>query len=94
VIRRERTRVPSAAFVKRRDSSRNNRTLVHATAAPVCARDTQENAKVALSPLTIAEAEQALIESALVEKNNNCMQALELLGVSVRTLCNKLNKPD
>jgi DNA-binding NtrC family response regulator len=61
---------------------------------PVGAQDTHANGNVALSTLNIAEAEQALIEAALVETNNNRTKAAELLGISVRTLRNKLNKPD
>jgi DNA-binding protein Fis len=60
----------------------------------VGAQDTHANGNVALSTLNIAEAEQALIEAALVETNNNRTKAAELLGISVRTLRNKLNKPD
>jgi DNA-binding NtrC family response regulator len=44
--------------------------------------------------LNIAEAEQALIQRALEETGNNRTRAAELLGISVRTLRNKLNRPD
>jgi DNA-binding NtrC family response regulator len=49
---------------------------------------------VALPSLNIAEAEQALIERALEETGNNRTRAAELLGISVRTLRNKLNRTD
>jgi DNA-binding protein Fis len=49
---------------------------------------------VQLSTLNIAEAETALIEKALAATNQNRTRAAELLGISVRTLRNKLNRPD
>jgi DNA-binding NtrC family response regulator len=51
-------------------------------------------AAVQLSTLNIAEAETALIEKALAATNQNRTRAAELLGISVRTLRNKLNRPD
>jgi DNA-binding NtrC family response regulator len=47
-----------------------------------------------LPNLNIADAEQALIERALVATNRNRTRAASLLGISVRTLRNKLNRPD
>src|SRR5690606_29497388 len=44
--------------------------------------------------LNIAEVEQALIQRALEATGNNRTRAAELLGISVRTLRNKLNRPD
>jgi transcriptional regulator with PAS, ATPase and Fis domain len=44
--------------------------------------------------LNIAEVEQTLIQRALEETGNNRTRAAELLGISVRTLRNKLNRPD
>ncbi|MEX0912440.1 MAG: sigma-54 dependent transcriptional regulator [Gemmatimonadota bacterium] len=50
-------------------------------------------AKVSLDTLNVAEVEQVLIEKALEETGNNRTKAAELLGMSVRTLRNKLNSP-
>jgi DNA-binding NtrC family response regulator len=49
-------------------------------------------AMVALRSLNIADAEAALIERALAVTRNNRTRAAELLGISVRTLRNKLNR--
>src|SRR5690606_20335659 len=46
---------------------------------------------VVLNTLNIAEAETLLIERALAITDNNRTRAAELLGISVRTLRNKLN---
>jgi DNA-binding NtrC family response regulator len=48
---------------------------------------------ITLRTLNVAEAEAALIERALVVADNNRTRAAELLGISVRTLRNKLNNP-
>jgi DNA-binding NtrC family response regulator len=48
---------------------------------------------ITLRTLNVAEAEAALIERALVVAGNNRTRAAELLGISVRTLRNKLNNP-
>ncbi len=48
---------------------------------------------VTLTSLDVNEAEKALIERALVVAENNRTRAAELLGISVRTLRNKLNGP-
>jgi len=47
--------------------------------------------RVTLDTLNVAEAERALIQRALRETDNNRTRAADLLGMSVRTLRNKLN---
>ncbi len=49
---------------------------------------------VVLHSLNVADAEKALIEKALQVTGNNRTRAAELLGMSVRTLRNKLNSGD
>ena len=44
-----------------------------------------------LASLNVAEAEKVLIQRALEETQFNRTRAAELLGISVRTLRNKLN---
>ena len=46
-----------------------------------------------LGTLNVNEAETALIQRALEAAGNNRTRAAELLGISVRTLRNKLNGP-
>lgn len=48
---------------------------------------------VVLNTLNVADAERVLIERALEAAGNNRTRAAELLGMSVRTLRNKLNGP-
>ena len=48
---------------------------------------------VVLTSLDVAEAETRLIERALEVSGGNRTRAAELLGISVRTLRNKLNGP-
>src|SRR5581483_4592961 len=48
---------------------------------------------VVLTSLNVNEAEAKLIERALEVSNGNRTKASELLGISVRTLRNKLNAP-
>jgi len=56
-------------------------------------RTREPGALVALDTLNIAEVERILIEKALEETDQNRTRAAELLGISVRTLRNKLNTP-
>src|SRR5690606_33463841 len=48
---------------------------------------------IVLHTLNVAEAEGVLIERALERSGQNRTRAAELLGISVRTLRNKLNSP-
>jgi DNA-binding NtrC family response regulator len=48
---------------------------------------------VKLTSLNVEEAERKLIAKALERANNNKTRAADLLGMSVRTLRNKLNTP-
>jgi DNA-binding NtrC family response regulator len=50
-------------------------------------------APITLDSLDVNEAERVLIQHALVASGNNRTRAAELLGISVRTLRNKLNGP-
>ena len=52
------------------------------------------NGAVVLHSLDVTEAEKVLIQRALEATDNNRTRAAELLGMSVRTLRNKLNTPD
>src|SRR5690606_27277631 len=54
----------------------------------------EPNGAAHFDTLNIAEVEQALIQRALQATGNNRTRAAELLGISVRTLRNKLNRPD
>jgi len=53
----------------------------------------QDLSVVTLTSLNVADAESKLIERALVVAHNNRTKAADLLGISVRTLRNKLNGP-
>jgi DNA-binding NtrC family response regulator len=63
-------------------------------AAPVAApHPPRSGTSVTIETLNVAEAEQALILRALEVTGGNRTKAAELLGISVRTLRNKLNHP-
>jgi DNA-binding NtrC family response regulator len=49
---------------------------------------------VILHTLNVEEAERAMIARALELTSDNRTRAADLLGISVRTLRNKLNRPD
>jgi DNA-binding NtrC family response regulator len=51
------------------------------------------NGAIVLDGLNVADAEKVLIQRALVAADNNRTKAAMLLGISVRTLRNKLNGP-
>ncbi len=51
------------------------------------------NGVITLNSLNVEEAERVLIQHALAAADNNRTKAAELLGISVRTLRNKLNTP-
>ena len=53
----------------------------------------QSSSGVLLNSLNVADAERVLIERALEAAGGNRTRAAEMLGISVRTLRNKLNSP-
>ncbi|MDH3224929.1 MAG: helix-turn-helix domain-containing protein, partial [Gemmatimonadota bacterium] len=53
----------------------------------------QNRIRVFLDTLNIHEAEEVLIERALELTGSNRTKAADLLGISVRTLRSKLNRP-
>jgi len=57
------------------------------------AKDAREGG-IVLHTLDVGEAEAVLIQHALMVAGNNRTKAAELLGISVRTLRNKLNGPN
>ena len=57
------------------------------------AAGTAASGNIALASLNVADAERVLIQHALAAADNNRTKAAELLGISVRTLRNKLNGP-
>ncbi|HKG91749.1 MAG TPA: sigma-54 dependent transcriptional regulator [Gemmatimonadaceae bacterium] len=64
-----------------------------AAAAPAPSADGRPARTVVLHTLDLTEAERILIERALEETGQNRTRAADLLGINVRTLRNKLNRP-
>jgi DNA-binding NtrC family response regulator len=62
-------------------------------AAAAAAAVPGEAGAINLTSLNVADAERVLIQHALAAADNNRTRAAELLGISVRTLRNKLNGP-
>ncbi|NNF26184.1 MAG: hypothetical protein HKN73_03035 [Gemmatimonadetes bacterium] len=60
---------------------------------PVDLNAVQDRIRVFLDTLNIHEAEEVLIERALELTDSNRTKAADLLGISVRTLRSKLNRP-
>jgi transcriptional regulator with PAS, ATPase and Fis domain len=56
--------------------------------------DRGDDPELGIPSLNIAETEAVLIERALAVANQNRTRAADLLGISVRTLRNKLNRPE
>jgi len=67
--------------------------LPFADGGPEVAGHTNDDGTVVLETLDVSEAEAVLIDAALERTGGNRTRAAKLLGVSVRTLRNKLNKP-
>ncbi len=70
-----------------------SRASIAASAAAAAAAGGLDADAVILHTLNVAEAEAVLIERALERANQNRTRAAEMLGISVRTLRNKLNSP-
>ncbi|MBI3568303.1 MAG: sigma-54-dependent Fis family transcriptional regulator [Gemmatimonadetes bacterium] len=62
-------------------------------AAPAATSSPASGSNVLLNSLNVADAERVLIERALEAAGGNRTRAADLLGISVRTLRNKLNNP-
>ncbi|HEY5086499.1 MAG TPA: helix-turn-helix domain-containing protein, partial [Gemmatimonadaceae bacterium] len=73
--------------------SATQRALIAAGLAPLSEDRRDDGVLVRLSSLNVEEAERELILKALEMAGNNRTRAAELLGISVRTLRNKLNTP-
>jgi DNA-binding NtrC family response regulator len=69
------------------------RTLIAAGLVPLAEDGRDDGVLVRLSSLNVEEAERQLITKALEMSGNNRTKAAEMLGISVRTLRNKLNAP-
>lgn len=73
--------------------SATQRALIAAGLVPIPDDDRDDGVLVRLTSLNVEEAERAMIQKALEVAGNNRTRAAELLGMSVRTLRNKLNAP-
>jgi hypothetical protein len=69
------------------------RALIAVGLAPIPDAKPDDGVLVRLTSLNVGHAERALIVKALEMAGNNRTRAAELLGISVRTLRNKLNAP-
>ena len=67
--------------------------LIAAGLVPIPDDDRDDGVLVRLTSLNVEEAESMMIQKALEMSGNNRTKAAELLGMSVRTLRNKLNAP-
>ncbi len=73
--------------------SATQRALMAAGLVPLADDPRDDGVLVRLSSLNVEDAERQLIQKALQMAGNNRTRAAELLGISVRTLRNKLNAP-
>jgi transcriptional regulator with GAF, ATPase, and Fis domain len=73
--------------------SATQQALIAAGLAPIPDYDRDDGVLVRLTSLNVEDAERAMIQKALEMSGNNRTKAAELLGMSVRTLRNKLNTP-
>ena len=73
--------------------SATQRALIAAGLVPLADEAQDDGVLVRLSSLNVEDAERQLIRKALEMAGNNRTRAAELLGISVRTLRNKLNAP-
>jgi DNA-binding NtrC family response regulator len=71
----------------------NVRALLASVAASSNGAPALDPNAIILTSLNVAEAERVLIQRALIASEQNRTRAAELLGISVRTLRNKLNGP-
>ncbi|HEX6925004.1 MAG TPA: sigma-54 dependent transcriptional regulator [Longimicrobiaceae bacterium] len=78
-----------STFAGARAGSAGGTTAAGAGAAP----SPDSGPAVVLKTFNVADAERVLIQQALEATDNNRTRAAELLGISVRTLRNKLNAP-
>src|SRR5665213_4564 len=73
--------------------SASQRVLIAAGLVPLADDNQDDGTLVRLTSLNVEAAERQLIAKALETSGNNRTRAAELLGISVRTLRNKLNGP-